>query len=105
MEEKQDDNNLNQKEKRQDSKATAKNLLNVFLTIIVLITVITGGIIYYSLYKYSKTESMSNSTNNIVPTKKEDDISTVADIIDTALNTNTVEENIVNQNLNGMDIR
>ena len=56
--------------------------------IIVLIIVVTGGIIYYSLYKYSKANSVSDTK------KQEDEVSTVADIIDTALNTNTVEENI-----------
>lgn len=63
-------------------------LLNTFLAIIVLILVITSAIIYSSLYKFSK-EDRTDYTNNVI----QDEVSTVADIIDTALNTNTTEEN------------
>ena len=73
-------------------KGSANKLLNTLLAIIILITVFTGAIIYYSLYKYSK-ENGAEGTNN---TSKEE-VSTVADIIDTALNTNTVEENETEQ--------
>ena len=81
----ENNDNINQEEIKKESN----RLLNALLAIIVLITVSTGAIIYYSLYKYSKSNG-TIVTNNVV----QDDVSTVADIIDTALNTNTVEENI-----------
>ena len=81
----ENNDNINQEEIKKESN----RLLNALLAIIVLITVSTGAIIYYSLYKYSKSNG-TIVTNNVV----QDDVSTAADIIDTALNTNTVEENI-----------
>lgn len=73
-----------------EEKSTRSKVLNALLAIIVIITVVTGGIIYYSLYKYAKEDSEINPDNTV-----KEDVSTVADIIDTALNTNTVEENVV----------
>jgi len=75
-----------------EKKVSGNRLLNTFLAIIVLITVFTGAVIYYSLYKYSK-ENREKGTENVT----QEEVSTVADIIDTALNTNTVEENEVEE--------
>ena len=80
-----------QEETKHESQSNNK-ILNTLLAIIVLITVITGGVLYYSLYKYSKED------NTVVPNqqnKVEEKVSTVADIIDTALNSNTVDENTI----------
>lgn len=66
-------------------------ILNTFLAIIVIIVVATGGIIYYSLYKYAKDDGNVIISDN----KTIENITTVADIIDTALNSNTVAENEV----------
>lgn len=84
--------NINEEEIKKESN----RLLNTLLAIIVLITVSTGAVIYYSLYKYSKNNGVIE-TNNVV----QDDVSTVADIIDTALNTNTVEENTSEEPVTG----
>ena len=81
------ENNL---EEEKQPKKRSKIVLNVFLMIIVLIIVVTGGIIYYSLYKYSKANSVSDTK------KQEDEVSTVADIIDTALNSNTITNGVSN---------
>lgn len=70
------------------SKATANRVLNTLLTIIVLITVVTGSIIYYSLYKYAK-----NREDVIVEEQPEENVSTVADIIDQTLSSNTTDDN------------
>lgn len=70
----------------------AKKLLNVLLTIIVLITLGCGGVIYYSLYKYSNDEILNNTTNT-------ENIATIADMINTAIDSstsnNTVQNNTV----------
>ena len=54
--------------------SNAPKLLNILLAIIVIITVGAGAIIYYSLYKYSKQEIISNNDTS-------QEVSTVADII------------------------
>lgn len=82
------------KEQSQEGKSHSNKILNALLAIIVIITVVSGGTIYYSLYKYSK-----NNSEEIESSQKKDDVSTVADIIDTALNTNTIAENSVSQNV------
>ena len=85
----------NHKSSKFEMSYSTSRLLNILLSIIVIITVITGSVIYYSLYKFSKDEnSLANDNENVVQNQAvEEDVSTVADIIDTALNTNTVEEN------------
>lgn len=87
--------NSEDKKSRNEMSYSTSRLLNVLLSIIVIITVITGSVIYYSLYKFNKEgNSLANDNENIVQNQVvEEDVSTVADIIDTALNTNTVEEN------------
>ena len=87
--------NSEDKKSRNEMSYSTSRLLNILLSIIVVITVITGSVIYYSLYKFSKDEnSLANDNENVVQNQAvEEDVSTVADIIDTALNTNTVEEN------------
>ena len=86
LEEKVEENS-NEEEK---TKSNANKLLNTLLAIIVIITVGCGATIYYSLYKYSKNDPTLTDDNTV-----KDEVATVADIIDTALNTNTVEENVV----------
>ena len=58
----------------------AKKLLNVLLTIIIVITIGCGAVIYYSIYKYSSKELLNevNTTENI---------ETIADMINTAIDT------------------
>ena len=67
---------------KEDTKEyiNAKKLLNVLLTIIVIITLGCGAVIYYSIYKYSSTELVNdvNTTENI---------ETIADMINTAIDT------------------
>jgi len=65
--------------------SNAPKLLNILLAIIVIITVGAGAIIYYSLYKYSKQEIISNNDTS-------QEVSTVADIINTAIDTSTDNE-------------
>lgn len=90
MEEKHKDN-FDKTNKNLINDNGKNKILNIFLSIIVVITVITGSILYYSLYKYSKEEISVN-----IEQKGKDEVSTVADIIDTALNTNTtVQKNNV----------
>ena len=72
-----------------NNKKTSKVILNIFLVIIVLITVITGGIIYYELYKYSEEEiDVSTSSTNEAETVAEI-INTVSQTTDDSTNTNT----------------
>jgi hypothetical protein len=61
-------------------KKNANRLLNILLAIIVIITVFSGSIIYYSLYKYSKSDNYIEDNS---PNKSE--ASTVADIISGAI--------------------
>ena len=86
-----DNNKFSQNES--NSEFHTNRLLNTLLSIIVIITVVTGSIIYYSLYKYSKEDDKTNIPVENNQQQVDEDVSTVADIIDTALNTNTVEEN------------
>lgn len=68
----------------------SKKLLNVLLTIIVIITLGCGGVIYYSIYKYSSSELL-NDVNNT------ENVATIADMINTAIDTsssNNVGENV-----------
>lgn len=89
--------NSEDRNSRNEMSYSTSRLLNVLLSIIVIITVITGSVIYYSLYKFNKEgNNVINNNENIVQNQVvEEDVSTVADIIDTALNTNTVEENTI----------
>jgi len=84
----------NEEVKTEETKKRSSKILNTFLAIIVIIAVTTGGVIYYRVYKYAKQENISNLVDN-KDTSKKDDVSTVADIIDTALNSNTVENGSV----------
>lgn len=82
-----------EKGSQEETKGENHNkLLNTFLAIIVMIILITGGIVYYSLLKYSRQTEDEVAENTV-----EDEIATVADILDTALNSNTVEENTVEE--------
>lgn len=74
MEEKKPGENINNGSKKN------KKVLNVLFTIVILITLFTGSIVYYQLYKYSEEEIVSNS--------KDETPSTVADIINTAIDSN-----------------
>ncbi|MBR2290313.1 MAG: hypothetical protein IJ867_07010 [Clostridia bacterium] len=76
----------------ESKKDHSNKVLNTFLSLIVLITVATGAILYYSLYKYTKDDKELQSELKANENKTEAEISTVADIIDTALNTNTTED-------------
>ena len=87
------ENNTNNFRKEPSKEFHPNVLLNILLSIIVIVTVITGSIIYYSIYKYSK-EDVSININDVENQPEQDDVSTVADIIDTALSTNTAEENV-----------
>ena len=87
-----DNNKFSQNES--NSEFHTNRLLNTLLSIIVIITVVTGSIIYYSLYKYSKEDDKTNIPVENNQQQVDEDVSTVADIIDTALNTNTTEENV-----------
>ncbi len=86
----EEEKNFNQESKK---GVSANKLLNTLLFLIVLITVITGSIIYYCIYKYSKTDE--NNEKIINNDNSSSDVSTVADIIDETLNTNTVSDNSV----------
>ena len=67
--------------KNDKQKNMSRVILNIFLVIIVLITVVTGGIIYYELYKYSEEEiDVTTSTN---------EVGTVAEIINNVVETDT----------------
>ena len=71
------------------TKNMSKVILDIFLVIIVLITVVTGGIIYYELYKYSEEEiEVSTSSTN--------EAETVAEIINTVVETNTTSNSTTN---------
>ncbi len=70
--------NLNNEESK--DYINSKKLLNVLLTIIIVITLGCGGIIYYSIYKYSSAELL-NDVNNT------ENIATIADMINTAIDT------------------
>lgn len=73
----------------------SKKLLNILLTIIVIITLGCGGVIYYSIYKYSSSELL-NDVNNT------ENVATIADMINTAIDTsssnNIVQNNTTNTN-------
>lgn len=84
----------NTKEENNDI-INSKKLLNVLLAIILIIVLGCSGIIYYSIYKYSKSDLLNddNSTENVA---------TIADIINTAIDTpssnNIIENNMINTN-------
>lgn len=67
----------------EEKSSRAKQLLNVLLAIIVIITVIVGSVIYYSLYKYSNEETLDN---------QEENLSTVADMLNTVIDSDNNEE-------------
>lgn len=83
--------NEKEKIKKNDNKneeKMSKKILNIFLAIIVIITVVAGSIIYYQLYRYSSEEiSNTDSTN---------EATTVAEIINTAMDSNSSETNTSN---------
>ena len=87
--------NIDNKSVENKDEINAKKLLNVLLSIIILITLGCGGVIYYSLYKYSNDEILNNTSNT-------ENVATIADIINTAIDssTNNVTENntIINNN-------
>ena len=86
-----DKTELHEDTEKNHNEQKHNKILNTFLAIIVILTVSTGSIIYYSLYKYSRDESVVDPNG-----QTDNEISTVADIIDTALNSNTVSnENTV----------
>ncbi len=63
-----------------DNSELSKKVLNIFLAIIVIITVIIGSVIYYQLYKYSSEEIVNTDTTN--------EASTVAEILNTVIDSN-----------------
>lgn len=86
------DKNKNPNEEKQDTvekkNFDTKKLLNILLTIIVLITVVVGAVIYYSLYTYSNDEIIN---------EEEENVSTIADMINTAIDPDaTTDENTAN---------
>lgn len=85
--------NKNDNSKGENPKNHHTQLLNTFLAIIVLIIVLTSATIYASLYKYSKSEN-----KQVINNTTEENVSTVADIIDTALNTIAEDENVISEN-------
>lgn len=80
--EKKDGKNKNNTKKDENM---SKRILNIFLAVIVAITVIAGSVIYYQLYKYSSKEISNPTVNN--------EASTVAEILNTAAKN---EANLVN---------
>lgn len=64
-----------------DSKDLSKKVLNIFLAIIVIITVVIGSVIYYQLYKYSSEEIVNTDATN--------EASTVAEILNTVIDSNS----------------
>lgn len=87
MSDKKDD--LEEKEEKsneENKKVKASKILDAFLALIILITVVTGSIIYYKLYTYSKENDSKNQESEVA----QEESKTVADLIDTALNSNTV---------------
>lgn len=89
MKEKKDENKKieknNNSSNKENKEGLSKRILNIFLTIIVIITVAAGSVIYYQLYKYS-SEEISNTTSN-------NEASTVAEIINTVMDSNSTNTN------------
>lgn len=86
-EKKSQDNKINNKNAKtnksknvKDNSELSKKVLNIFLAIIVIITVIIGSVIYYQLYKYSSEEIVNTDTTN--------EASTVAEILNTVIDSN-----------------
>jgi hypothetical protein len=77
------DDAVKPEEQKTDGKNATK-LLNILLAIIVVITVGSGSIIYYSLYKYSN----ETSPEEVV---EENTVSTVADMLTTVIDTSSSE--------------
>ena len=75
--EKKDNRNIDNEDK---DGINAKKLLNVLLTIIVLIILGCGAVFYYSIYKYTNTEILNETSNT-------ENVSTIADMINTAIET------------------
>ena len=48
--------------KKYSKKEINSKVLNVLLSIIVVITLVTGAVIYYSLYKYTKIPTQEDKT-------------------------------------------
>lgn len=80
---KENENTVNESKKTEETSKATK-ILNFLLAIIVVITVIAGSIIYYSLYTYTGEDVPVNN--------KEEDVSTVADILNTVVTSNEDEE-------------
>ena len=89
--EKEKKDNIENTESKEDKEyLNVKKLKDVLLTIIAVITLGCGAIIYYSIYKYSDSEILNNANNT-------ENISTIADMINTAMdpNSNVVQNNTV----------
>ncbi len=70
----------------------ANKLLNILLAIIVIITVLAGAVIYYSLYKYSNEEIIENTSKENTPS--------VAEIINNAIDTDSTKDVVTDVNNN-----
>ena len=90
MEDKREEEKEKKIEQEPKNGVSASKILNVLLVIIVLLTVITGSIIYYHLYKYAE-----NDENRVENEKPIENVATVADIIDETLSTNSVDNGAI----------
>lgn len=90
LEENESLNSEENKKQEEKSVSNASKLLNILLAVIVIVTVIAGAIIYYSLYTYSNKEIVNNTN---------EEVSSIADMINTAIdpNANNETENTVNR--------
>lgn len=70
----------------------SNKFLNTLLAIIVLITLVSGGIVYYALYKYSNNPENSLDDIKSSDSEEQPQESTIADIIDTTINTEPTNE-------------
>ena len=73
---------------KKDKENLSKKVLNIFLAIIVIITVIIGSVIYYQLYRYSSEEIINTDSTN--------EASTVAEILNTVIDSNETNTNSSN---------
>jgi hypothetical protein len=94
---KEKNNNIdNNKSKEENKNLNTQKLLNILLAIIVIITVLTGTIVYYSLYKYSDVNEVENETNKVT----NETVSTVADMINTVIDSSNDEDKNLVINVN-----
>lgn len=75
----------NNKNTNGNKESLSRRILNIFLAIIVIITVAAGAVIYYQLYRYSSEEFSDNQSTN--------EASTVAEIINTVMDSNSTDTN------------